>query len=246
MNNKTYLFVDGNYLQQDYKKFAEQWFGTEGKLDFERIKEEFQADRNFYFDAADDINKFRDLQQSDWVVELGYVSSGRNRRQKEVDILMALRMISYAHKAKMNNVILLAGDGDFRPLAHELVKLDVDVKIVGDKKSINTQLLGEATSKLFIDIDYYYKWTKENIKATKPLEKIKNIELGQHQSPINPISTKKGTFDGDSITLIEKWENYFALVRSPQISEKFLWLECDNKEDLQTYFTLKFGEINWD
>ena len=243
MNNNTYLFVDGNYLQEDYKRFAEKWFGTDGKLDFDKVRKEFGADRNFYFDAADDPNKFKDLQQSNWVVELGYVSSGRNRKQKEVDILMALRVIGYAYGNKMSNAILLAGDGDFRPLVHELVRLNVEVKVIGNKKSISTQLLGEATSTYFIDIDDYYRWTQESIKAIKPLEQIKRYNASNHPTtlPDSRILTKTGKFNEKVITLIHEAESLFYLV---QTEDNFVWLEADNQEDLINFFEIKYGKID--
>ncbi len=243
-NLTTYLFVDGGHLRKYYEEFANKWFGNNGELDFAKIKADFNADKCFYFDCDDDGSKFRGLRKSNWRVELGYLS-GKKRTQKEVDTLIAVSMVRYAHIGKMDKAILLAGDGDFRPVVEELIRMDIDVQIVGDKKHTSQRLMGEATSVQLLDIDDYYRWTKESVKITKPLENIKRHNANNHPKslPESSKSVKKGLFNEKDVTLIHEGEKLYYLVH--YYEDNLYWLEADNQEDLLTFFELKYGKIDW-
>jgi len=243
-NPTTYLFVDGGHLRKYYEEFANKWFGNDGELDFTKIKADFNADKCFYFDCVDDASKFRELRKSDWRVELGFLRNGKKREQKEVDTLIAVSMVRFAYIGKMSNAILLSGDTDFRPVVEELVRMDVDVKIVGNKNNVSQELMGEATSVQLLDIDDYYKWTKESVKTTKTLEKIKMRTLiDVANAPANSLLLKNGKYLQDDITLKQENESSFFLMRQGQ--KEFLFIASDSPTDLEIYFELKYGKIDW-
>lgn len=243
-NLTTYLFVDGGHLRKYYEDFTNKWFGNDGELDFTKIKADFNADKCFYFDCVEDASKFRGLRKSDWRVELGFLRNGNKREQKEVDTLIAVSMVRCAYIGKMSNAILLSGDTDFRPVVEELVRMDVDVKVVGNKKNTSQELMGEATSVQLLDIDDYYRWTTESLKPTKPLENIKRYDANNHpiSLPESRKSVKKGFFNEKDLTLIHEGEKLYYL---SHYEENFSWLEADNQEDLITFFELKYGKITW-
>lgn len=243
-NLTTYLFVDGGHLRKYYEEFANKWFGNYGELDFAKIRADFNADKCFYFDCDDNGSKFRELRKSDWRVELGFLRNGKKREQKEVDTLIAVSMVRYAHIGKMSTAILLSGDTDFRPVIEELVRMDVDVKVVGNRNNVSQELMGEATSVQLLSIDDYYRWTKESVKIVKPLENIKRYDANSRPTslPESRLSAKKGLFNGKDVTLIHEGERLFYLVHN---EDNFSWLESENEEDLLTFFELKHGKIDW-
>ena len=49
----SYLFIDGNYLRQAYKKVIEGFFGAPGDLDVTALKASTHATKAFYYDALD-------------------------------------------------------------------------------------------------------------------------------------------------------------------------------------------------
>ena len=103
--------------------------------------------------------------------------------------------------------------------------------------------MGEATSVLLLDIDDYHKWTKEFVKTIKPLAKIKERNLNDVSSiSISIVHLKKGKYLQDVITLMRENENSFFLMRQGQ---EFLFLASDSLTDLENYFELKYGKVDW-
>jgi|SRR5262249_8687979 len=131
-----YLFVDGRYLRADYSRTIREWFGNDGEIDFVQVKNHFGADKMFYYDCLDDqqhpgesasdfasrvakqeeeFNKIQRISGSH--IRLGSITgTKRNKRQKKVDILLAVDMMKHAVRQNMSTAILLAGDRDFQPV----------------------------------------------------------------------------------------------------------------------------------
>ncbi|MGI8654057.1 MAG: NYN domain-containing protein, partial [Pyrinomonadaceae bacterium] len=80
-------------------------------------------------------------------IRLGVLKGSRRiRRQKEVDILLAVDMIAHAAQRNMTKVVLLAGDQDFKPAVESLVQLGIFVHIVGDAKHTSRELTWAASA----------------------------------------------------------------------------------------------------
>jgi len=116
----SYLFVDGNYLQQRLDEFCTKWFGAKARLDYTQLGREFT--KVFYYDALpvkaqnetedafearlkekhDFFNYLRSL--DGWHVHEGISkrSRGERARQKEVDILIAVDMLTHTHRKNMD------------------------------------------------------------------------------------------------------------------------------------------------
>lgn len=58
---------------------------------------------------------------------------GRQRRQKEVDVLLAVDMLTHGSNGSMGQAVLLAGDLDFRPVVDALVRTGVYVVVWYEK-----------------------------------------------------------------------------------------------------------------
>lgn len=134
-----YLFIDGGCLRAELTKFGQRYLnGAAPIVDYARLAHGHT--KTFYYDGlplpADQDKPTseeavrlasamaeHDLLRSlpDWHVYSGEVR-GKKRRQKKVDILIAVHMLSHAFRGNMERATLLAGDLDFEPLLESMVQ----------------------------------------------------------------------------------------------------------------------------
>src|SRR5881409_2788863 len=118
---QTYLFIDGGYLQKHYAESVQRWFGEDAEIDFNQVKGSFHAQKCFYYDCLDDIrgegedkasfvkritrqensfNKIREVVGTH--VRLGSLTgTAKHKRQKKVDILLAVDMMNHASRKNL-------------------------------------------------------------------------------------------------------------------------------------------------
>jgi uncharacterized LabA/DUF88 family protein len=108
MDDNKYLFIDGAYVQAIYRSAMEAVFGVLGELSIQKILFEVHPFRTYYYDCVDEKPKDGESQpdfeqrvasQDAYTpqmhslagvhVRLGTLA-GRRRRQKEVDVLLAV------------------------------------------------------------------------------------------------------------------------------------------------------------
>lgn len=171
------IFIDGGYLREGFKKeFPDDRISIEGfqslvnylvgLVGYGNIKGELI--RTYYYDAiVNETEKEKRVEQNLFfarmrnvpfcTVRLGRLKKTREGyRQKGVDILMAIDMLSKAYANHYEIAILLAGDGDFVDLV-EAVK-DAGKRIYGAylEKQISEDLLDS--------FDLAITLTKERLK----------------------------------------------------------------------------------
>lgn len=184
LRENTYLFIDGGYLQDKYEKIR-QWFEGHGEIDFFSIKAQFAAKKVFYYDCLDDQRKgneseenfdlrlaqqkkfFNKLQELEgFHVQLGtLVGSGKKRRQKEVDILLAVDMMNHAIRGNMHTAVLLSGDRDFRPLVQSLIQMGTYVSISSVEESTAKEFIWAADYHHKITLRVLYNWSSPSLKS---------------------------------------------------------------------------------
>ena len=151
----AYLFVDAGHIRECYNLAILEWFGRDSEPDYAKLKARVGAFKLFYYDCADQIQRanesdkaFRSRveqqhQQFDEIrsivgahVRLGSLagSSQKKRRQKGVDILLAVDMMNHAIRQNMRRAVLVSGDADFKPLVESMVQIGMFVEIVGDAR----------------------------------------------------------------------------------------------------------------
>jgi len=192
MAGGTYLFIDGNYLEQRYAEQMRAFFGNEGDLDYASVRNQASGDvqRAFYYNSIDygtraheTADRARERIQAaeqrfdrieavrDLHVRPGAVTTGARKRkgQKKVDILLAVDMLTHAHSRNMAQVALIAGDLDFAPLVAAVVRLGVRVTVLYDVKSVSSELLEEADSAVRMRLQTYYGWSSLAFRASNQL-----------------------------------------------------------------------------
>jgi len=156
LNRREYLFIDAGYLRQRINEFATTFFNEEHYgWDCQAIAGPFL--KTFFYDCPPDEKNAHVLPQyGDLItatkrlpgvhVVLGVLTSGKNKRQKQVDVKLAVDMLSHTLNRTMEAATLLAGDQDFVPVLEALVRAGMYVSLTYAPSSISPALLDAADS----------------------------------------------------------------------------------------------------
>ncbi|HBB87286.1 MAG TPA: hypothetical protein DC047_06695 [Blastocatellia bacterium] len=169
---------------------------------------------------------------------------GPKRKQKEVDVLIAVDMMAHAARGNMDKAILVTGDLDLRPAVEALVQLGVSVKIVAYDKTTSTELTWAASAYRRLGFEDLYGWTVAQTRAEFPLPRKKDF-----LPIVNGMKhLKEGSMNGERCTLYESGEGYIVdFSRSkaiPSLSGHSFGHEFLDR--LELYFLLAYQEIRWD
>lgn len=190
-----FLFIDGGYLRRQYRDVICKWTGGVAELDFSKISSIFgNPAKSFYYDCLDDINRkneteteltarkeeqqklFRKIRSIPGThVRLGRLTgTENNRRQKEVDILLAVDMMEHATRQNMSSVTLIAGDGDFRPLVEAIVRLGLKITIAGFHKHTSSDLAEAADDYRKIKLSDCHQISNRSLQQNFPIPVLRD------------------------------------------------------------------------
>lgn len=159
-----YLFIDGAYLRAVLNQKSQEYFGGDQiTLDFNTFSYGFE--KKFYYDClpprkasesrenyenriAPRVEFYNELRSfNGFHVFLGTTSSeGGKARQKGVDIMIAVHMLTHSFRRNMEKTTLLTGDLDFKPLIEALVQDGMYVTLWFDNASASKELIYSADS----------------------------------------------------------------------------------------------------
>lgn len=157
-----YLFIDGGCLREAVKSLSNDITGDPLALGPLFTNIGGSARKIFYYDAVSaqefgetvpayearvqkEHDRFDAIQALDrFHVSLGEIK-GRtgNRRQKQVDVRLAVDVLLHTFRSNMTRVTLFAGDGDFIPLVEALVREGMSVTVWHPERA-NKALLNAA------------------------------------------------------------------------------------------------------
>ena len=258
----TYLFIDGGHLRTCYAETIRPWFGNDGEIDFRELKGAFGAERCFYYDAIDDVQRAGESQQDlelriyqqqtffdkieeieGTFVRLGSVTgTAKKRRQKKVDILLAVEMLDHAVRRNMDRAVLLTGDRDFEPLVQSLVQMGVRVTVAGDKKHTSKDLARAADTFIPIGFDRYWRWSVGALRGKYPITIQQVTALPTHR-----VQIAKTALGGKDFYLLSDGGPTLYYIYSNQFFDdnNHLVLQCDDLNRLKLYFELQYGAVVW-
>lgn len=258
MAENRYLFVDGGYLRKIYTKYMNDFFGVDGEINLLLVKNSASAVRAYYYDCLDDIQKSNEgeadfrarvKRQDDFFneirslpgyhVRLGTLSGTPGKlRQKEVDVLLAVDMLTHGFYRNMSQAVLLAGDLDFKPIVDSLVQHGTYVHVRYERHTAARTLYWAADVGQEITFHTLYNWSTTDFRDTHPIPS----GVSNSAPPTNLPVIKKGIAADSPITLFQKGSGYllFADARPPRMS---LTLESDNLEKLEEYFKPQYGSM---
>jgi uncharacterized LabA/DUF88 family protein len=145
----TYIFIDGDNLRTAFRRTVQSIFGDSYDLDYWKIKNEYNARRAFFYDCVDDLKgdnetdeefktrlsrqvaAFDDIAAIEgFHVQVGHLSRSKKKRtQKEVDVSLAVDMMSYSYRGIITKAVLISGDRDFRPVVKAVVSAGTYVEV---------------------------------------------------------------------------------------------------------------------
>jgi uncharacterized LabA/DUF88 family protein len=165
-----YLFIDGAYLDGMLARFeTELYGGRRMPISHRRLSDGFR--KVFYYNCPPPAMKEESGTEYerrietylDRMMELGqlhgwHVFHGVTKRQpkrgnlqKEVDVQIAVDLLSHSFKKNMDQVTLIAGDQDFRPVVEAVVRDGMFVTLWSDPRTTSRELRDAADSGRLFD-----------------------------------------------------------------------------------------------
>lgn len=265
-NDQTYLFIDGGYIQKRYADGVRVWFGDDAdkaEIDFSAlIHSHPAAGRSFYYYCLDEERREgesetdhqeRIAKQKSHLskvseapgchIRLGVLKGqGKEKRQKKVDVLLAVDMLTHAANKNMTKALLLAGDLDFQPAIESLVHLGIFVELIADDKHTAPELAWAASSYTKLGFDHYYSWSSQDLKSKYPLPDARdNGRLRTEKA----AALKTGSLNGKAVTLYKTDGKFYICLRVPR-NEAPIYFSHDDPERLNLYLEIQGYKVAWD
>lgn len=261
----TYAFVDAGHLKPNFANVTERWFGVPVDLDVATIRTAFQASKVFYYDSIDDVlrpdESSADLEARvreqevalrevnaivNTHVRYGSITGrGKRKRQKEVDILIAVDMMNHAARQNMDKAVLLTGDRDFTPLVETLVQMGLTVEVAGDYRFTSDILREAADHYRPLALHEYSEFVEHSARSKMPPFPSFAGDLAQNGVPLTPLCAGPV---GNKIGTIHflRTLNCFALELSDRYSTNCVILSRHQEFDwLKLYLELQYAEVPW-
>jgi uncharacterized LabA/DUF88 family protein len=229
-----YLFIDGEYFEIAYRDLMKRYFGDDGDINLPEVVRHISADRVYYYHALEDElrpketplemdaridqdkQRFDAIQAlPDFHVRLGKVSGKalKRRRQKQVDVQLAVDMLTHGFGQNMSHAILLAGDLDFLPVIETLVRLGVKTHVWYEPRSAAKPLYEGADVGHAIRARDVHQWSTDEYKGAHPLP---NIVRNSESLPPGLFEMQQGTLSARPISLYYSPTTTEYIVFGPQ------------------------------
>jgi uncharacterized LabA/DUF88 family protein len=212
----NYLFIDGGYFRDKVTYLSQRYLRSDPiPIDPYKLCKGFK--KTFYYDAPPPKKKNESepdyrtrLEEQDryhnqlrsvsgcHVIKGSISSSGSRARQKQVDVAIAVDMLTHSYRRNMNRATFLTGDLDFKPLVDALVYDGMQVTLWCEENSTNRELVYSADDKKLFDIINLIEISTDLYQAQfAPFQHY----LGQKRNrSLNPVKSGK-TRDGNQAEL---------------------------------------------
>lgn len=246
-----YLFIDGGCLRATLKNISARYFrGRDLRINFNNLKGNHI--KAFYYDAipAMKLNETDEeytarvkprVDLHNHIATLAgfhvYEGDSRIRRkqvqQKEVDVMIAVDMLTHTFRGNMERATFIASDIDFKPLLDALVREGMFVELMYPPADTNQDLINAADARTPLAIDTIYGvLDQESQKLINlPIRSLQwafefdhsgSVEIARHEN-FGEVRYRK---------LSEEHQVYWA---SPDNFDQFLEVRCSNYETLCKY-----------
>ena len=263
-----YLFIDGRYLHNLIERTFEPLFHAVPQIDYVKPKLFASAGKVFYYDCLADTKKsaesesdfnLRLAKQTDELnairslpgfhVRLGTLSGeGKKLRQKEVDVQLAVDMLTHAFAKNMARATLIAGDLDFRPVVNSLIQLGTYVRLCyGKAHAAADELRWSADESSELGIDDLYPWTTEAFRCEHRLPV--RIYKPKDEADAGMMARRFGKLEGRTAILYEHAANQrspFCILIIDRLRSDPLWISHPDLAVLEKYVDMSEGAIRWD
>lgn len=245
-----YLFIDGGCLDSLLETMSNGLFGgTKLEINYHRLAAGFQ--KVFYYDCLPakkhgenetdyqnriqtKVDLFNDLRSVDrfhvYEGTARYRDKRRGQEQKQVDIMIAVDMLTHSFRRNMTEATLLTGDLDFKPLIDALVQDGMYVSLWYPKGKTNYELVDSADSRQAITIHQVHGWFTDTFQAKVKTPVLHHLSPGNLDPSWHHIDTiKQVTYEA---LIYERAGNYSALL---PINNGYYFYQHHDLEQLKFY-----------
>lgn len=179
-----YLFIDGEQLRRTVEEVGNDWFKKPIDIDYRKLQGTCQ--KVFFYDClpartqadTDEAYKqkrdakealFNELRAiAGWHVSQGLAKHRKRvgQEQKEVDILIAVDMLTHTYRRNMHRLTFLSGDQDFAPLLEAVVREGMYVELLYPERHTSTDLMHFADAATPLDVDRLYAAATEDFQRS--------------------------------------------------------------------------------
>lgn len=259
-----YLFIDGGYFREIVKTFSEEYFNESSpSFDYDLLAK--NHDKVFYYDCLPqrkvgetdkdyetriktDKELFRSMRLcSGWHVVEGVVKGeGGRARQKEVDIRIAVDMLTHSHQRNMHRVSFIAGDQDFKPLVNALVREGMFIDLWYVKGHVSEDLLLAADSRRELDVYWMHSITDRSFRGKHSLPLI-HSQPGNHTTIQNEGILKERALNGSDKVYLWNVKNGFIIAQPSRENEGYTdFLSFRDLSMLKKVYENKYGKVVWE
>jgi len=260
-----YIFVDGNYLREAFGRAIGQFFGTSAPIDFGALLRVAESQKLFYYDSVDaqphggetaaetaarvaaaDAELDRIQATSGCHVREGTVTgrAQRRRRQKQVDVLLAVDMLTHASRRNFERAVLLAGDLDFKPVVDALVSLGTFIEVWYERQHAADDLLAAADLRRELTLRELYAIADPDFRDT---HKLPQDGMQSHRADYKWPVERKGTLKDQRCFIGHHGASPpYTLVVERYDGRLDLHSSYHDPDKLALYVSMVFGEITWE
>jgi uncharacterized LabA/DUF88 family protein len=259
---RQYAFIDSRHILMYYHEALHKWFPEPPEIDFARLVNFLGAGRSFYYDCIDNLrrptesdadyearlqvqysylNRVRKARGCH--IRLGVLKGSQNRkvkRQKEIDVLIAVDMLTHAAQKNMSKAILVTGDQDLKPAVESLVQLGVFVELYGDAKHTSRELSWASSAYRKLTFDDYFHMSTESLLQKYPIP-TKPAEIRQTSGSHSQIG-KVGDYTVEFLNTTGPADYAIRVQPSHDAGRVFAHNQA---ERLKLYADIVLGEIQW-
>jgi hypothetical protein len=181
-------------------------------------------------------------------LQLGTLTGSRRgrqkeaRRQKEVDVLLAVDMLTHGFNRNMSRAILLSGDLDFRPVVEALVRGGVFVEVWYEKSTVSKDLYWAADLGYPLYWNILYSWSTDAFIADHQLPKVTGAAAAEY---LTAIQIDCRSFEGGTVELLSCTDQGPFILYAAMGGGNNQWLKHLDRKVLLGYFSVIHGPIEW-
>lgn len=247
----SYLFIDGGCLDSVLETFSKELLSNQKiEIDYPKLARGYQ--KVFYYDCLPAktknennldyenrikpkivfFNKLKSLNKFHvYEGTARFRDKRRGQEQKQVDIMIAVDMLTHSFRRNMHEATLITGDLDFKPLIDALVQDGMYVSLWYPKGRVNCELVDAADSRLPLRFSTIEGWFTDEFKSKIKIPDTRHLKVLNLDTEWREVEKIKGT--NYEAYFYEKQGDYAAAV--PKLdSEYFLFLH-DNLNQLKFY-----------
>lgn len=255
----SYLFVDGGYLQRVLDERGTSFFGLRPELDYRSFFSGFE--KIFYYDcysekkSSESEEQFKEkrTKQEQFFNELRSIDGchvflgstageGKKVRQKQIDVMIAVHMLTHTSRQNMERSTLLSGDLDYKPLVEALVQEGMYITLWSDPSTTNRELIYAADSKRTLNIrEFWLHSTKDFKKRFPPITaSIKGPDI----PPAGSLTRQGIDSKGGSISQYSYEDgSYLIMFTDYHNDNRFYQIRHTNLEMLEKYASALAEEV---